>query len=81
MNGGTHDAGEIQRVAANRATHALWKRCNEMDLANANILSYLYGTHIQIILTGVKCGPQTVLVILILLTVSKENVKLFRISL
>jgi hypothetical protein len=49
-NGGTHDAGERQRVTANRATHALWKRCNEMDIANANILSYLYGTLIQPIL-------------------------------
>ena len=49
-NGGTHNAGERQRVAANRATHALWKRCNEMDLANANILSYLYSTLIQPIL-------------------------------
>ena len=56
-NGGTHDAGERQRVAANRATHALWKRCNEMDLANANILSYLYGTLIQpSLITGMKCG-------------------------
>jgi hypothetical protein len=30
--------------------HALWKICYEMDLANANILSYLYGTLIQPIL-------------------------------
>ena len=36
-NGGTHDVSERQRVSFNRATHALWKRCNEMDLANANI--------------------------------------------
>ena len=40
--GGTHEAGERQCVAAIRASHALWKRCYEMDLANANILSYLY---------------------------------------
>ena len=38
-NGGTHNTSERQRVAANRATHALWKRCNKMDLANARILS------------------------------------------
>ena len=24
--------------------HALWKRCNEMNLTNANIISYLDGT-------------------------------------
>jgi hypothetical protein len=51
--GGTHDAGERQRVSANRATHALWKRCYEMDPANANILSCLYDTLIQPIL---NCG-------------------------
>ncbi len=44
--GGTHDAGE-KRVAANRATHALLKRCYEMDLANANILSCLYRPSIE----------------------------------
>lgn len=48
--GGTHDAGERQRVAANRATRALWKRCNEMDLAKANISTYLSGTLFQPIL-------------------------------
>lgn len=49
-NGGTHEAGEKQLATANRATHALWKRCSEIGLTNANTLSYLYGTLIQPIL-------------------------------
>ena len=48
--GGTHDAGEKQHDTANRAIHALWRRCYEINLANANTLSYLYGTLIQPIL-------------------------------
>jgi hypothetical protein len=81
--GGTHEAGERQRVAANRASHALWKRCHEMDLANANILSYLYGTLIQPILNyGCEVwAPDRLGNILIPLRASKEIVKLFRISL
>ena len=48
--GGSHEDGERQRVAGKRATRALWKRCNEIDLSNAIILRYLYGTLLQPIL-------------------------------
>jgi hypothetical protein len=49
-NGGTHEAGDKQLATADRATHALWKRCKEIDLANAKTASYLYGALIQPIL-------------------------------
>ncbi len=49
-NGGTHAAGDKQLATADRATHALWKRCKEIDLANAKTVSYLYGALIQPIL-------------------------------
>ena len=49
-NGGTHEAGDKQLATADRATHALWKRCKEIDLANAKTVSYLYGALIQPIL-------------------------------
>lgn len=48
--GGTHKAGDRQLATANSATHALWKRCIEIDLANPKTVSYLYGTLIQPIL-------------------------------
>jgi hypothetical protein len=41
-NGGTHEAGDKQLATANRATHALWKRCKEIYLANVKTVSYLY---------------------------------------
>ncbi len=60
-NGGTHEAGDKQLATADRATHALWKRCKEIDLANAKTVSYLYGALIQptvSLITVVWCGPQ-----------------------
>jgi len=49
-NGGIHEACDRQLDSATRVTHAVWKRCAELNMHNPNTLSYLYGTLVQPVL-------------------------------